>query len=557
MVLFSGCVALVTLFAYLPALGNSFVNWDDDVYVYNNTFIKSFNTEFVRWAFSQFYASNWHPLTWMSHALDYAIWGLNPFGHHLPSVVIHVCNTFLVVLLSFRLLQGRAYSTGAQTAAVPSHGFQARLLFSAALTGLLFGIHPLHVESVAWVAERKDVLCAFFFLLSILFYLRYIESRLSPAPVGVRAYGHYLFSFLFFFLAILSKPMAVTLPVILLIIDWFPLERLSREPLRRILLEKTPFVVISLASSVITIMAQRSENSIASLRAIPWTDRIAVSLQSTFLYLVKIFFPFGLRPLYSYSPSVDPWSYEYLLPALIVFVATIGCGILAKMKREAFLAAWGSYIVMLVPVIGILQVGSQSMADRYTYLPTIGIFMLMSSGLSSLLGRMEGAWKTAARGVAGIALLAAILSLISLTKNQIGIWKDSGTLWIPVVEAEPQNADAWNHLAVHYLDLKSYDRAEGYARTALAAMPRNPCAHNTLGEILIARGDYQEACNYFLKALAIDPSSPVRFYNVAYCLEKTGKARDACGYWNQFLQRSPSPADRQEVSMHMEELHCP
>jgi hypothetical protein len=207
----AAAVALLTLLVYLPALQNEFVDWDDNVYIFDNPYIRSLDMAFFKWAFWGFHAANWHPLTWASHALDYAVWGLNPLGHHLTSISLHALNTFLVVALVTRLLD--AYNTKQNRPALNDR----MVLIAAATTGLLFGLHPVHVESVAWVSERKDVLCALFFLLSLLSYLSYVSSNTQKT---------YLLSLGFFVLALLSKPMAVTLPVVLLILDWYPYGRI-------------------------------------------------------------------------------------------------------------------------------------------------------------------------------------------------------------------------------------------------------------------------------------------------------------------------------------------
>ncbi len=241
-VLMAAAAALLAAGVYAPSLRNDFVNWDDGLYVYGNPFIRRLDGRFLGWAFTTFRASNWHPLTWISHALDYTLWGLNPLGHHLTSVVLHAVNVFLVVLLAFRLIEaGRErMSSGAPSLPDGQGG-----LIAAGMTGLLFGIHPLHVESVAWVNERKDLLCALFFLLSILSYTlpeRTSAESGASGGGGARPFGrHYLLSLIFFLLALLSKPMAVSLPLVLLVLDWYPFKRIrSAESFRTVFIEKIP-----------------------------------------------------------------------------------------------------------------------------------------------------------------------------------------------------------------------------------------------------------------------------------------------------------------------------
>src|SRR4030042_6349989 len=317
-------VALITFFVYLPALQNGFVNRDDQMYVYENQHIRYINIEFFKWMFTTFHASNWHPLTWFSHAIDYAIWGLNPLGHHLTSIIFHGLNTFLVVILIIRLMNYAQYKAlspilpnGRQAGPsieggelhTPSSPLERGLspVIAGAVTGLLFGLHPLHVESVAWVSERKDVLYAFFFLLSILSYLRYTSLHPHPHPSRERAIeeslpspcgrGHgggginYILCLLFFILSLMSKPMAVTLPVVLLILDFYPLGRLEFKSAfisqRKILIEKIPFLILSIASSVVTILAQKAEGGIQPPDFIPFAERVWILIRALGFYLAK------------------------------------------------------------------------------------------------------------------------------------------------------------------------------------------------------------------------------------------------------------------------------
>src|SRR5208283_719950 len=241
-------VSLLTFLVYLSCLHNEFVLWDDDRYVYENPHLHPVNAAFFRWAFSDFYCANWHPLTWVSHALDYAVWGLNPLGHHLTNNILHAVNTFIVVILVAKLLETWRPSRQHNP---PLHASQEwSYIVIAAVTGLLFGLHPLHVESVAWVSERKDLLCAMFFLLSTLAYTKYVSNG-----GGLRNKHYILVVFLFAF-ALLSKPMAVTLPAVLLILDWYPFNRIrSLKTLWAACIEKLPFIALSVASSVTTILA--------------------------------------------------------------------------------------------------------------------------------------------------------------------------------------------------------------------------------------------------------------------------------------------------------------
>src|SRR5512144_2468518 len=319
-------LAMVTLFVYLPALRNEFVGvWDDNIYIVENPHIRSLDAAFFHWAFLDFYASNWHPLTWISLAADYALWGPNPLGYHLTNIILHAFNTLAVVLLVIKLLQtAKERQTGPD---LPSFPGERTILLAAGVTGLLFGLHPLHVESVAWAAERKDLLCALFFLLCITSYAKYGESRQPTAggrhaetEGGGEARGqkfffnrHYLLAFGFFALALMSKPMAVSLPAILLILDWYPFGRLrSWRTFWSVSVEKLPFIALSLASSVVTVLAQSAGESVVSLELVPVSSRILVACRSLIAYLEKMLLPLNLVPFYPYPRDVSLFSFRYL-----------------------------------------------------------------------------------------------------------------------------------------------------------------------------------------------------------------------------------------------------
>jgi hypothetical protein len=386
----AAAIAVITFAVYLPSLRNDFVEWDDSTYIIENPFIRSFNMTFLRRAFFEFYASNWHPLTWVSHALDYAIWGLNPLGHHLTSIILHAINTFIVVLLIIRLVQAKK-----ETAVIGQSVFsdERAVFITGGVAGLLFGLHPLHVESVAWIAERKDLLCALFFLLSMTWYVRYrrVEENegVQRDSIPIFLERNYLLSLGFFVLALLSKPMAVTLPVIFLIVDWNPFERIrSLKTFLTALLEKVPFLALSLISSILTVLAQRAGGAVTSVEETPILTRVFVAAKSLVAYIWKMIMPLNLIPYYPYPENLSPLSFEYLLAVALVVGISVICAMIAKKKKQnLLLSVWGYYVISLLPVIGLIQVGGQSMADRYTYLPSIGPFFLM--GLVAAWGLMK------------------------------------------------------------------------------------------------------------------------------------------------------------------------
>jgi hypothetical protein len=341
----------------VPALQNDFVNWDDPEYVYENEQIRSLGKESLRWMLTAYHASNWHPLTWLSHAVDYAIWGLNPLGHHLTSIIFHGLNTFLVVILITRLVSFGRNDMPAQTClpagkvrnskpACRQARFEIRnSLLAGVVTGLLFGLHPLHVESVAWVSERKDVLYAFFYLLSILAYVRYVRAGQGKGAVP---YGVCM---VLFVCSLLSKPMAVTLPVVLLILDVYPLGRftpLARKPGQGFLtggyrtVEKVPFFVLSIVSSILTVQAQGAGGALKSLQLHPLGERVLVSIRALLFYLFKMVWPNDLAPLYPYPAGVSLFDdIQYLGVVVLVIGITVFC--FWQWRRQKVWAAVWAY----------------------------------------------------------------------------------------------------------------------------------------------------------------------------------------------------------------------
>ena len=461
----AGMVALATFALYLPALRNRFVNWDDLQYVLENERIRALDPAFFRWAFFGFYLGNWHPLTWISHALDYAAWGLRPMGHHLTSLVLHAGNTFLVAILVAALVE--AWEAG--------RGARVRSLVAGGVTGLLFGIHPLHVESVAWVSERKDVLCALFFLGSLLAYVSYARrGGLPAAPGSALRNGTYLSALGLFALALLAKAMAVTLPAVLLILDWMPLRRIrSGRTLRACSLEKLPFFGLSLGAAVVAFVAQRAAGAMGDIPP-PLSVRAIVAAHAPAVYVFKILWPTGLSPFYPYPSDIALFSAREGIPVLFTVAATFACVLLAR-RNGVWLAAWGYYLITLLPVSGLVaQVGIQLLADRYTYLPSLGPFVLAGVGAGSLAASLVSRRKpNVAAGVGAAAVaLAAAFCLAVLTVRQIGVWKDGFALWSYVLAREPSRIpSAYVNRGTLYLEQGEYERAIADFDQALALQP--------------------------------------------------------------------------------------
>lgn len=532
-------VAVVTFLVYLPALQNDFVNWDDDLYVMDNTHIRSLSPAFFKWIFTDFYASYWHPLTWVSHAVDYALWGLNPWGHHLTNIILHAVNSFLVVILIMRLLE--AWSGMSQKAG-QSAGFQSReLLIAGGTTGILFGLHPLHVESAAWVAERKDLLCALFFLLSILQYASYVRS-VATESVQEHSFSryrskHYFIAIGFFILALCSKPMAVSLPVVLLILDWYPFDRIrSLKDFRTVFVEKIPFVLLSLISSIVIIVAQKTGGAMASIESIPLPTRLLVAARSLILYLVKMVWPLNLYPLYPYPANVSLGSFEYLSAIVLLSAITITGIVLAK-KGTLWLAVWGYYVITLLPVLGIVQVGPQAMADRFFYLPSIGPFLLCGVGAAWLSNRTHRV-EQHRLGIQLFIVAAALLvsaAMIVLTVRQIGLWKNGIILWSHVIEQEPAAYAAYNNRGVSFEKTGQIDRAfEDYNKT-LALNPADAQAYFNLGVLYIGAHLFDKAIACLSQSIALKPERADAYHNRGVVYSSLDRLDEALADFNKAI----------------------
>ncbi len=500
-------VALFTFAVYLPVLRSGFVNWDDQLYVYENLHIRSLDMNFLKWMFS-FQDTMWVPLTKLSHAINYALWGLNPAGHHFTNILLHSINTFLVVFLILRLIKMAGDKTPR---------FMAENAFiCAALTGLIFGVHPIHVESVAWVTERKDVLSIFFVLLSLLQYLEFT----SVSEAGQRRLA-YIMSMIFFSAALLSKPIAVTLPLVLIILDIYPLERLrfKRGELSQIkvLMEKVPFILLSAAAAVTTLLFYKYGGIQVTITEGALTSRLLVSVQTLFFYIYKMLWPVNLAPMYPLSPDVSLFAIKHLLPLILFISFSVFC-IYRWKSQKLWLSLWTFYIITLLPVLGIVNFGYFTAADRYTYLPGLAPAFLISVGLTYIYGQTLNNGKLESARKAFMVTIIIIICLISfLTIKQGEIWKSSITLWSAQLEIYPEN-----HLG--HMNLATAYGAEGRHSDVLEVLNRAAELYPSDPEIFFNRavthgklGAHQKAVADLKTAVSLHPSA--HYYNelgVAY-----------------------------------------
>jgi tetratricopeptide (TPR) repeat protein len=526
----AGIAALVALAVYLPALGNDFVNWDDNVYVTSNLHIRVLNWTFIKWAFTDLSIAYWHPFALISHAIDYAIWGLDPMGHHLTSIVLHAINTFLVVLLVVRLMEA---------ANPPTPHTSRSTLIVAGVTGLLFGLHPLHVESVAWVAERKDVLYALFYLLSILNYIMY-KSR--------KAYKYYFFSLLFFILALASKAMAVTLPAVLLVLDWYPFRKISSfKQFASALTEKTPFFALSILISFITYLAQNNDGTMVSYNIIPLGHRVPVAFWSLMMYLRNMLFPADLLPFYPYPDTVSFVAPQYFLAILLI------CGLAAicvyLLKKHPIWAAIGCYyVISLLPVLGFVQVSQNSMADRFTYLSSLGPFLMIGLAAAWIWEKADF-FMIQGRMLKPSAVLLGLLLCVAMgyaTVKQIAVWRTASDLWNYVIEKQPNRqpmprAMAAPHinLGMTYLTQNLVEKALNEFIIALKINPESAVAHNNLGYVYAGQNRIDEAINEYKTALRLMPRYPTAHNNLGNAYMLQNRFDEAMNEYKTTLEQQP------------------
>ncbi len=520
------CLILVIFAAFWQVKNNEFINLDDDVYVTENLHVRSGLTlGGAIWALITTQAGHWHPLTWLSHMLDFELYRLKPSGHHMTSLLFHIANTLLLFLFLNR-------ATSA--------------LWASSFVAALFALHPLHVESVVWVAERKDVLSAFFWMLTMWTYVRYTERP------GLNRYLSVLFSFA---LGLLSKPMLVTLPFTLLLLDYWPLGRFQFElsgshcishiqnstnpssqnsSAVRLILEKVPLLVLSAASSLLAFFAAQSEKAVGSLKSFPLGTRIANALVSYIIYIWKMIWPHPLGIFYPYPDSLPLWQ---VIGAglLLVLVSAL---VIHSARRLPYLAVgWLWYLGTLVPVIGLVQVGIQAMADRYTYVPLIGLFMIMAWGVPEILARWR--YRRIALAVLGCLLLSIFMTISRL---QIRYWQNTVTLFKHSLMVTPSNYLIQNNLGNAFLRQGKNQEAIAHYTEALRIKPDFAEGHNNLGNAFLRQGKNQEAIAHYTEALRIKPDFARAHNNLGNALARQEKDQEAIAHYTEALRIEPNDA---------------
>ncbi len=520
-------LAAIVWVVFGQTLHHEFINYDDKLYVYENpVVIRGLNLKGVEWAFTHTVVANWHPLTMMSHMLDCQLYGLNAGGHHLTNVLLHTASVILLFLVLRQMT-----------------GFLWRNAFVAAV----FAIHPLRVESVAWVAERKDVLSGLFFMLTLWAYTRYaqgrssVERRESSAGTGSLALDprlwtlDYCLVLLFFALGLMSKPMVVTLPFVLLLLDYWPLKRFTQPGGRlipwRLIAEKVPLLALSGAACVATLFTQQE-----AIQSVPLSLRIGNALVSYVAYLGQMIVPVGLAVDYPH-PGINLPLWKILAAFVLLLIISAGA-IAARRKHPYFLFGWLWYLGMLVPVIGILQTGSHARADRYTYLPQIGLYLLLTWAAADLC-----ASRRHRRVVLGGSATVILMALIFCARVQTSYWRNSELLWTHTLACTSDNFIGHDDLGDALLQKGSVDEAILHFRKALQLKPDSADVHNNLGSALAQKGNVDEAITHFQKALQIKPDYADAHYNLGTALLQKGSVNEAITQYQQALQLKPDSAD--------------
>ena len=550
-------LAFTTLLVFLPVGWHQFVNYDDTDYVTENIHVKNgLNWPDIQWAFTTFHAVNWHPLTWISHQMDCELFGLNAGAQHIVNALFHAANVALLFILLWRLTQK---------------------LWPCAFIAALFAWHPLHVESVAWIAERKDVLSTFFALLSLLAYTRFVQARkadretqsavggktsaslnLQPATNDQQPVIYYALALTFFALGLLSKPMLVTLPFVMLLLDFWPLERfqisrLKLQMVQRVFIEKIPFFLLTVTACLVTFFAQKNGEAVVSLAKVPLHYRLENAPMAVVKYLLKLFWPARLSAIY-------PLDQIFFWQVILCVAVLISISVLAWRWRKTkpyFLFGWLWFLGTLMPVIGLVQVGSQSIADRYTYIPSIGFFVAVVFLAQDFFARIKLSGKIAAS-----LAVAILLACVALTEWQLQFWHDSETLFRRAIVIKPDNVIALVDLGVtldaqHRFDeaLIVYRRAERFEQgpyfqlhnnlgnilgllgdhtnslaeygIAIQERPNNAYLHNAAGSEFAAVGRFAAALREFSMAEQLDPNYAAPHLETAKVFLKQGRDAEA------------------------------
>jgi predicted negative regulator of RcsB-dependent stress response len=512
-------IVVATLCVYGKIWTHEFIGYDDDKYVTQNRYVsQGLSKESVIWAFRSTHASNWHPLTWLSHMLDVELYGMNAGAHHLTNLLFHIFNSLLLFIV-FRKMTAQVWQSG--------------------IVALLFALHPLHVESVAWVAERKDVVSTFFWMLTIWSYARFTQR-----PEMAR----YLAVVGFFSLGLMAKPMLVTLPFVLLLLDYWPLKRIQGAqpnnhagkpgpglPLLRLVYEKIPLFVLAGISCAVTFLAQKKGEALGLLDVHPPMMRLGNAVVSYVKYIQKMFWPDQLAILYPYPKVIVGWQ---VLAAFMVLGCITFLTVRYRKRLPWLFVGWFWYVGTLVPVIGLVQVGVQALADRYTYIPLIGLFLILTWGAAALIDN----WRYK-KGALSVITTVVFFVLISSAWAQVSSWKNSIRLFEHALRVTDGNYVIHNNLGFELALQGQKDKALKHYKEALRIKPDFELAHINLGSVLFSQGKHAESFAYYQAVLKARPGFAGVHYNFGVLLLKTDRTDEAVVHFQEALRVKPDYAE--------------
>lgn len=506
-------LVLTTLWIYYPVSEHDFINYDDGQYVFGNYNVKKgLTSESIKWAFFTFEAANWHPVTWLSHMFDCQIYGINPGKHHITNVILHIFNT---LLLFYVLLMS------------------TERVWHSAFIAAFFAIHPMHVESVAWIAERKEVLSSFFMFITLIFYITYVKSQEKIS---------YWAALFFFALGLMSKPMIVTLPFLLILFDYWPLERLKLsnrddtdvsliKNLTQLIIEKIPFFILTGASCYLTIMAQGASGAIANFDKLPLYIRLCNAAVAYCAYIKKMFNPVDLALFYPY-PAKPDW---FIVTLSLSVLLSISFFVIYLAKKCPWLiSGWFWYIGTLVPVVGIVQVGSQSMADRYSYVPYTGLFIIIVFGIYKVFIRWPK-WNFLSHSILGVFAVF----LIYATSFQVKLWKNSITVFSHAIKVTRNNSVAHINLGDALINQNRIPEAIHHFSEALSINPNSAVAHLNIGHCYLILNQYDKALQSFSKSVSLKPDFSLAYYNIGYAYLRQHRYSESADYFMKTIKLNP------------------
>jgi protein O-mannosyl-transferase len=522
-------LAIAVFLVFGQTLQYDFVNYDDGPYVYENWHVTNGLTlTGIVWAFTHSHAGFWHPMTWVSHMMDCQFYGLNAGGHHLTNVLLHAV-TAIILFLVLRQM------TGAQ--------------WPCAFVAAVFAIHPLRVESVAWVAERKDVLSGLFFMLTLWAYAQYVRevtgktgtsnAKQNRSRFTCHVSRFYLLSLFFFALGLMSKPMLVTLPFVLLLLDYWPLERFTIDDLRltipRLLLEKLPLFLLAIAAGFITFLTQNSYGAVATLEGFPLGSRLANGLVSYLVYILKMLWPAKLAVFYPRSAGF-PTGEIAVAGALLLFGTVLA--VMFVRRLPCLVVGWLWYLGMLIPVIGIVQSGEQARADRFTYLPQIGLYLLVAWAIRDLFSSRQYC-----RRMLGLGASIMIAALMVCSWKQTTYWRNSELLWTHALACTSRNHVAHINLGIVFAGRGQTAKAMEHYQNALEIIPDFAEARYDVGNVLADQGRFPEAIEQYQRALVLKPDYAEAHYNLGNLLARQGQADEAIEHFQRAIEIKPDFAE--------------